>query len=516
MKEFYSFRLDIGNQCLWRERERVPLPPRDLFLLAYFVDRAGKLITRSELMQALWPSTFVQPEVLKTHIRNLRLALGDDARNPRFIETRHRSGYTFIAPVHETENPEGRLPWIPTSAFVGQEEELEILRGAFQQTCGGKPQLVFISGEAGIGKTTLANSMERAILRGTTDARVIRGQCIEGYGTPEPYHPVLDAISDLVRLLGREAIVEILVRHAPAVLARFPWLMKPDQREMISREVGGAASERMLRELCEALDSIAKESPLVIILEDVHRADRFTVDCFAAFARECWTSKVMVVATYRPLEFALSQHPLRTLKLQLAAHQLCGEVAMRRLTLPEVQHFLEMRSLNRTVPSGLTEIIYRHSEGNPLLMKAVLEHLIARNILFVADGSWSASTPLANLSVAVPETIRQLVEIRIESCLSEPEQQLLEAASICGGSFAVADVATVAEMDLEEVDEICTRLSRRNHLISSVAASNLPDGSVSPQYKFVHFLYQKVFSQRVGPIRRARLQENWRKAGVCS
>src|SRR5271166_3870499 len=104
MKEFPPFRLDLVNQCLWHRSEeaddqRILLTPKAFAMLRFLVEHAGRLVTQDEMLEALWPDTFVQPEVLKSHIKDIRSALGDDPKNPRFIETLPRRGYRFIAPV---------------------------------------------------------------------------------------------------------------------------------------------------------------------------------------------------------------------------------------------------------------------------------------------------------------------------------------------------------------------------------------------------------------------------------
>jgi TolB-like protein len=101
VKEFLQFQLDADDQCLWRDGERVALTPKAFSVLQYLVDRAGHLVTQNELLEGLWPDVFVQPEVLKSHILDVRNALGDDARRPVFIETQPRRGYRFIAAVRE-------------------------------------------------------------------------------------------------------------------------------------------------------------------------------------------------------------------------------------------------------------------------------------------------------------------------------------------------------------------------------------------------------------------------------
>jgi DNA-binding winged helix-turn-helix (wHTH) protein len=95
MIEFPPFRLDPENQCLWRGAERISFTPKAFVMLEYLVERAGRLVTHDELLAALWPDSFVQPDVLKSHILDIRHALGDDAKAPVFIETQPRRGYRF-------------------------------------------------------------------------------------------------------------------------------------------------------------------------------------------------------------------------------------------------------------------------------------------------------------------------------------------------------------------------------------------------------------------------------------
>src|SRR5262249_35015610 len=99
MKVFAGFRLDPVNQFLWQEDRRIPLAAKAFAVLQYLVENPGRLVTQDELMEALWPETYVQPEVLRTYILELRKALGDPARQPRFIATYTKRGYEFVAPV---------------------------------------------------------------------------------------------------------------------------------------------------------------------------------------------------------------------------------------------------------------------------------------------------------------------------------------------------------------------------------------------------------------------------------
>ena len=99
MKIFQSFRLDSANQCLWRGEHRVPLTPKAFDVLRYLVDHPGRLVTQDEILEALWPETYVNPEVIKKYILGIRKALGDRPDKPEFIETLPKRGYQFVAAV---------------------------------------------------------------------------------------------------------------------------------------------------------------------------------------------------------------------------------------------------------------------------------------------------------------------------------------------------------------------------------------------------------------------------------
>ena len=499
MKAFEPFRLDLGNECLWRVGERIPLTPKAFSLLAYLVERAGTLVTQNELMGKLWPDTFVQPEVLKTHIRDLRSALGDDARAPRFIETQHRRGYRFIAPVSElSSNTEKPLP-AHSPSLVGQESNLKALGAIFQDASAGKPQLVFLTGEVGIGKTSLVNSFERQIVFTESHARVVRGQCVEGFAVHEAYYPVLEAISNLLRLPGCELVVAALARYAPTWLAQFPNQIEKLKSESLYRDVAGATRERMLRELNEGMKVIARDSALVVILEDVHWADSYTIDWLSAMARGGGAAKLMVVATLRPVGLALTQSPLKAIKHRLLTHKLCREIAVEPLAESAVDQYLRGKTQDGQVPPGLAQMIYAHSEGNPFFMGAILEHLLAQGMLSLDGGIWTIKVNLGQSTQIVPETLRQMIETHVGFMLSEEERRVLEAASVCGVTYTAAFVDTAAEKCQEEVEEICERLSSYGHFIRTVGTSDFPNGISSSQFEFVHSLYREIFYRRIPP-----------------
>jgi len=113
MKSFQSFRLDTPNQCLWRGQERVPIPPKAYDVLRHLVENPGQLVTPDELLEKLWPDTYVNPEILRKYILDIRKILGDRPDKPEFIETVTKRGYRFIATV--TDDSVAEPPDLPMS-----------------------------------------------------------------------------------------------------------------------------------------------------------------------------------------------------------------------------------------------------------------------------------------------------------------------------------------------------------------------------------------------------------------
>src|SRR5580692_7474553 len=223
MMEFPPFRLDLANQCLWcradgAKEHRILLTPKSFGLLRYLLERHGHLVTQEELLNVLWPSTFVQPEVLKGHIRDIRAALGDDPKKPRFIETLHRRGYRFIAQLTDVSRTSGLDMNSPIARLVGRDLEANWLRESLHRALRGERQIVFVTGESGIGKTALVDSFQRQIVTETPHLRIARGQCVEGYGGKEPYFPILEALGQLCRGPAGDSVVPIIASQAPTWL----------------------------------------------------------------------------------------------------------------------------------------------------------------------------------------------------------------------------------------------------------------------------------------------------------
>ena len=297
MKQFESFRLDTSNECLWQNRVQINLPPKPFAVLRYLVENPGRLISHNELLDALWPETYVQPQVLRTYMLDLRKILGDDPACPRFIQTLPKRGYCFVAQVNEEGMPDSAaisaskaLPVIP-DGVVGREQELIRLKTLAQALACGQRQTVFITGATGIGKTALVEAACHQMVA-MLSAGVACGQCVEGLSKKEDYYAVMEILRQLCASAVGETATQVLASIAPAWLAALR--REPDATTVDARPTQPKAPG----DLCRALEELAKEKALVLVFEDMQWANDSTLELISALARRRTPAKLMVLVTY--------------------------------------------------------------------------------------------------------------------------------------------------------------------------------------------------------------------------
>ncbi|MGH7754438.1 MAG: ATP-binding protein, partial [Gemmatimonadales bacterium] len=235
-------------------------------------------------------------------------ALGDAAGAPRYLATVGRQGYRFlVGGALESPPPE------PAHLLVGRQDDVARLEAWYQQAADGTRQLVFFSGEAGVGKTT---GVEMGLRRLGAERAVwtARGQCVEHYGEGEPYLPFLEALG---RLGHEPAVLAVLRRYAPLWLAQLPGLVSEAELERLHGRLHGTTQGRMLRELAEALEVLTADRGLVLVLEDLQWSDPSTVEALAYLAQRRESARLLVLGTYRPVEVLLQGHPLRGMLQEL-------------------------------------------------------------------------------------------------------------------------------------------------------------------------------------------------------
>lgn len=471
---FDAFELDEREARLRHHGRALALQPKVLAVLCALARQPGQLVTKSDLLDAVWGHQFVSDSVLKSAISDLRSALGDDARQPRFIETAARRGYRFIGATWASTEAAPIAAAVP--ALVGREAALQRLATAWRAAAEGRRQIVWVGGEPGIGKTTLIEAFTASL----GAARIARGQCVEQHGAGEPYLPVLEAVAERCR--AEPAMAPLLRAIAPTWWLQLPWLGSESEREALRRELAGSGPERMLREFGEWLDRCTAEQPLLLVTEDLHWSDPATVRLIDHIARRRSPARLMWLASFRPADIAAGDHAFKALRHELRLHRLADEVALEMFSEAEVASYLAERFPGETLPAETVRRLHARTDGLPLFLASLAD-----------AGAWSGDA-------SIPESLVGVVEQQIER-LSAEECALLEAAGVCGVEFAAGVAAAAADTDVERTTELLDAIVRRQQWL---AAQPLAPGRSEARYAFRHALYRQIFYDRPGALTRSR------------
>lgn len=488
MISFPPFRLDSEQERLWKGEALLALRKKPFAILRYLAAHPKKLVTHDELLKEIWGGAVVSDSAMRSHLHELRQVLGEGV-----IETVIGRGYRFVANIvaevaAATTMDESEVDPL----VVGRTTELQTLRAAFDRARAGRRQLCFVTGEPGIGKSTLV----RAFLAGLDPKQVIvaRGACFEQHGTPEPYLPIVDAFTALTRSDRSAQASAALVRYAPTFVSQLPQLLTDEQLALVTRRAMGGNESRQLRELCEALEALGSQDPLVLVLEDLQWSDVATIDLLSLLGQRQERAKLLVLGTSRRAEIQSPDHPLNRVLRSLVTRSGALALQLPQIDTAAVQSFLDRRFIGHDFPAQLTELVTKITGGTPLFMVSLLDELAGRGMIAERSGRWELTVSIAEVQDHRPASVKQLIDIQLDR-LSAAEQRVLEAASIVGSEFSAQLVAAALEQPSEQVDDTCDALARRSLFLRAE-----PEG----RYAVTHALIQEVCLERSSPGRRQR------------
>jgi tetratricopeptide (TPR) repeat protein/predicted Ser/Thr protein kinase len=383
---------------------------------------------------------------------------------------------------------------------VGREVEKAALREEFAAAASGRASMICVSGEPGIGKTTLVEDFLSDLLRGSSHL-VARGRCSERLAGAEAFLPILDAIEDLLSEDPDGTIRNAFATNAPSWMKQVaPFDTGPAQAS------APASQERLKRELAAFLSAICVTQPLVLFIEDIHWADTSTVDLLSYILTRLSNDRLFTIITFRPSELQLAQHPFLALKLDLQTRGVARELPLAFLTENEVRALLALKFPGSAFPAELSRMIHSRTEGNPLFVADVAQYLRAKDVVRETGGIWTVSGSLPDLERELPESMRSMVQRKIGQ-LSEEDSQLLVAAAVQGHSFDSSVISSALQRDPADVEERLDELERIYTFVIRRDEYEYPDGTLTTRYRFVHVLYQNALYASLSVSRKVQVSK---------
>ena len=375
-------------------------------------------------------------------------------------------------------NPLDRLA---RGVFVGREGELERLRNAADEAFAGRGSVVMLVGEPGIGKTRTAQELETyARMRG---AQVLWGRAHEASGAPA-YWPWVQIGRSWGRANDVRALAEVLQGAGGELVRLFPELpgILGQEQQELPAVADESAQFRLFDAYTNFLRAAADDSPLMIVLDDIHWADKPTLLLLQHLAREVHNVRILLVGTYRDTELART-HPLSEALAELNREGGFQRVVLRGLDEPEVRAYLAATT-GREPARELVTSVYEETEGNPFFLSEVVN-------LLAEEGTLDRSVS----DIALPDGVREALGRRLDR-LSEGANELLRTASVVGRDF---EYETLKLLTKHNDDAMLALIEE------GLAARVIEELGQPGRYQFRHALMQETLLDELSTTRRVRM-----------
>jgi predicted ATPase/DNA-binding NarL/FixJ family response regulator len=384
--------------------------------------------------------------------------------------------------------------------FVGREAELGQLKSAFTAAASGHGGLILLAGEPGIGKTALCEQLVGFVARQGGEALV--GHCYSEVSAGVPYQPFVEAFEGYARRRDTELLRAELGARASDVARIVPALRSLLPSESSTPETPEDERLRLLSGVMEFLRCAGAAHPLLLLLEDLHDADRGTLDLIVYLARHLDDTRLLAVGTYRDVEVDRA-HPLAEALAELRRVSQFERIHLGELSVQEVQRLLASASRLAVSPQ-LADVVHRRSGGNALFTHELLRFLRSERLVEEQDGALRRVGE-TSLTGQMPEGLRDVVGKRL-SRLSSEANQMLGVASVVGREFQLEVLRRVQAQPEDELERA---------LEEAVNAALVEERSVvgtTITYRFSHAFFQQTLYEEMLAPRRIRLHQ--RIAGV--
>jgi tetratricopeptide (TPR) repeat protein len=428
--------------------------------------------------------------------------LGAGIADPVVIEI-PKGGYVPRFTVRGQPVAAGPLPApprpLPGAVCVGRERESNRLWSAFAEV-SARGVMWIVSGDAGMGKTTLAEDFLAGVQVQSPSVWIGRGSSSERLAESDAYVPIFESLHTLLRGKSGAQAAQVMKAAAPSWYRQ----LSPMTAESPSSppDTYPVSHERMRREILDFFEVLSRTAPVVLFLDDLHWADTSTCDLLDCLAARLRGLRIFILLTCRPTALQLRENAFLRLKLEWERRGISHELPLPFLSLEAVQLYIAREFPANRFPPGFAGVVHQRTEGNPLFMTSMLRFLQDRRILVEQDAAWHLDQPLRETSRLIPAGISSLIQLKLDQLEAE-DLQLLTCAAIQGVQFDSAVIARALSLDPARVEERLQRLETVHNFARMVDEQEFPDRTISVRYQFVHVFYQNALYASLAPSRRA-------------
>jgi DNA-binding winged helix-turn-helix (wHTH) protein/tetratricopeptide (TPR) repeat protein len=485
------------------------LQPKVLRLLFHLVAHRQRSVSNQELLATLWPGEMVTLASVRRAVAGARRVLGESGDCQLSIQTVRDHGYRFVLSVRELDEgvaaaePGGRAaqpqarpapsvsyvraeappaPTDPDIAFVGREGGLAVLDAALREALSRHGRCLWIYGEPGIGKTRMLQELSRrSRARG---AQAWLGRCMEVEGAP-PLWPLIQMLREAAAQLGPSALYEAMGAGAVDIAHAVPELRQWLPRLPEAPEVDPLRARFLSFDaLARFLERASEQQPLVLLFDDLQRADASTLRLIAFLVQQLHGARVLIAATLR--SGAATDELRDELLAEIAGHASARPIELAGLSRAELARYVELRA-GAAAPEPVIARLHEQTGGNPLFLEQILHEPSG----VPAECRWLRlwEAPLAH-------GLRGAIERHLAG-IPPRCRRLLQVAAVIGREFALGALARMVERSTEYV------LEQLSAAIDAGLVCAVEDAI--GQRRFSHALIRDALYEQLPATTRARL-----------
>jgi DNA-binding winged helix-turn-helix (wHTH) protein len=484
---FDAFELDVALYRLAQAGKPVAIGPKPFDLLLYLIRHSRRTIPKAELIREVWHAEAVSDSSIPTCVTAVRRALGDDPDNPRYIQTVRGRGYRFIGRAisdsdASTDSFQQPVATSRSKAFVGRQAEIASLSSGLSQALGGDPQTFLLSGEAGMGKTRLIEEFaHKATSEGAT---VLVGRCREEAGAPA-FWPWIQILRTHIEsgcqetLNSLEPYAAVISQMLPEIPKQFPPITPlPD----VDAE---QARFRLLDAITRFFHASAKQKPLALMIDDLHRADTSSFLLLEFLVRDLRSAPILIVGAYRDLDI------IGDTTREQSLTRVARTASARSIQLKGISRRAVGELVGQPEDAELVSALFEQSAGNPFFLTQLVQ-------LFEVDSAGLADESADQWRFSLPTGVRDAISSQL-SDLPAQTREVLTVAAVIGRDFTPALLARGLRIPIPEV------LDRLEPAITArlVETARHHPGS----YRFSHALLRDVVYGQIANADRSRLHK---------